>query len=63
MEKVEGEWILPYAGSKHIVFDPKKLYLSDSGLLLHEVNFGLIEKSYATFDTDLAIKLSDKLVS
>ena len=53
--RLENEWRLPYAGTKSVIFDPAKLHLSDEGLLLHEVKFGAIEKSYATFDTDLAI--------
>ena len=59
INRVENEWRLPYAGTKHILFDPAKLHLSEQGLLLHEVTFGAIEKSYAAFDTDLSIWLGD----
>jgi hypothetical protein len=50
-----GEWKLLFAGTKHTNLDPTKLFLNQEGLLVHEVSVGLIEKSYATFDTDLAI--------
>ncbi len=40
MDQIEDEWRLLYAGTKHIVFDPAKLRLSEEGLLLHEVSFG-----------------------
>ena len=51
---------LLFAGTQKTTFDPAKLVQDEEGYLLYEVSCGELQTgNYGSFDTELALQLSD----
>ena len=60
-DEASGEHIMHYAGTHRETFDPKKLFMDENGLLLHEIS-SHEHLTIGSFDTNLACELADNLL-